>query len=112
MSASTTRRYRDPAWWSADYDSGWDRVKAAFRRDWEQTKHDFGGDEPDLKQDIDDTVKQATGKQAIPPPNQPNFEDFASAARFGYGARRRYGDQYREWNPDLETRLRSDWTSY
>ena len=44
---TATKRYRNPNWWSKEYDSAWDRVKAAFRRDWEQTKHDFGGDAPD-----------------------------------------------------------------
>ena len=47
---ATARKYNDPTWWNRDYDSGWDRVKEAFRRDWDQTKHDFGGDEPDLNQ--------------------------------------------------------------
>jgi hypothetical protein len=50
------------AWWSKDNDSNWDKVKGAFQRDWEQTKHDLGASSPDLKQDIPDTVKQAAGK--------------------------------------------------
>jgi hypothetical protein len=105
----TPRRYRDPSWWNRDYDSGWERTKAAFRRDWEQTKHDFGGKTPDLKQDVDDTVKQAAGKQSIPPPYQPNYEDFEPAYRFGFGARRHYGSTYPAWDDQLETQLRSDW---
>ncbi len=64
--------YRDPSWWDRDYDSGWERVKEAFRRDWTQTKRDFGASEPDLDQDVDDTVKQAFGKDPTPDENEPN----------------------------------------
>jgi hypothetical protein len=96
-----------PRWWKADYDSAWDRIKAAFRRDWEQTKHDFGGDEPDLNQDVPDTVGQAMGTRPIPPEGVPNFEENEPAYRFGYGARRNYGDA--TWDPALEKKLRADW---
>ena len=57
-----SNRY-NAVWWSKDNDSGWEKVKEAFHRDWDQTKHDFGGNPPDLKQDVPDTVKQAAGKQ-------------------------------------------------
>lgn len=105
------KQKRNPAWWNPEHESAWDRVKAAFRRDWDQTKHDFGGDEPDLNQDAGDTVAQMAGKKPIPPANQPNWEEFEPAYRFGYGARKHYGDTYRDWNDDLESRLRSDWSS-
>ena len=40
-----------------------DDAKEALERDWEQTKHDLPGMEgKDLDQDVDDTVKQAMGK--------------------------------------------------
>jgi hypothetical protein len=61
--AGTTR----PQWWTDKHTSTWDRVKAALRRDWEQTKADFSSDRPDLNQEIGDTVKQSVGKQPIPP---------------------------------------------
>jgi hypothetical protein len=46
----------------------------ALERDVEQTKHDFsrGRKGTDLDQDVDDTVKQAVGKEPIPPKNVPN----------------------------------------
>lgn len=113
---TATAGYRNPDWWSRDYDSTWDRVKEAFRRDWEQTKHDFGSSRArDLDQDVDDTLKQAVGVQSPPAANQPNIEDdedfefYEPAYRFGYGARRHYGSQYSTWNDDLEGRLRMDW---
>jgi hypothetical protein len=84
-------------------------VKAAFKRDWDQTKHDFGGKEPDTDQDVGDTVKQAAGKQPIPPRGQTTYEEVEDAYRFGYGARFQYQNQYRDWNPDLESQLRRDW---
>jgi hypothetical protein len=109
--ATPSSRYRNPSWWNQEHDSGWDRVKQAFRRDWDQTKHDFGGDEPDMKQDVNDTVGQAAGKKPIPPGDQPNFDEYEPAARFGYGARRQYGSRYSAWNSDLEDQLRRDWES-
>jgi hypothetical protein len=100
---------RNPKWWNKDNDSGWERVKAAFRRDWDQTKHDFGSNQPDLNQDVDDTVKQAAGKQPIPPRGQPTFEESEDAYRFGYGARSHYGKTYASWDKKLETQLEQDW---
>jgi hypothetical protein len=34
-----------PQWKTAEDDSTWERIKAAFANDWEQTKADFGDDE-------------------------------------------------------------------
>lgn len=103
------REQRNPRWWNKDNDSAWERVKAAFKRDWDQTKHDFGGKQPDMNQDVDDTVKQAAGKQPIPPRGLPVYEEIEDANRFGYGARSHYGKMYSNWDNNLETQLRSDW---
>ena len=92
-----------PSWYTDEHDNTWDRVKAAFRNDWEQTKHDFGSDKArDLDQDVDDTVKQMAGAEDT-------FESREPAFRFGHAARRNYGTQYSAWNNDLETRLKSDY---
>ncbi len=92
-----------PNWYTDEYDNGWDRVKAAFRNDWEQTKHDFGSkSSPDLKQDVDDTVRQAAG-------HEDPFDRHENAFRFGYAAQRHYRSHYPTWNDDLETKLRSDY---
>ena len=49
------------------------KVKEALKRDLEQTKSDLPGLEgEDLGQGIGDTLKQAAGKEAIPPEGQPN----------------------------------------
>ncbi len=84
-------------------------MKEAFRHDWEQTKHDFGGNAPDLNQDVDDTIGQATGAQPVPPGNRPAFDNDEYAYRFGYGARQHYDSSYPDWNDDLESRLRQGW---
>ena len=51
-----------------------DQVKEALKRDWEQTKSDLTGHKKgqELNQDVGDTVKQAAGREAIPPPGAPN----------------------------------------
>lgn len=103
------RERKNPSWWNKDNDSAWERAKAAFKRDWDQTKHDFGGKQPDTDQNVDDTVKQAAGKQPIPPRGQPVYEEIEDANRFGYGARSYYSNKYSNWNNDLETQLRRDW---
>ncbi len=103
------RNQRNPKWWNKDYDSSWDRVKAAFKRDWDQTKHDFGGNEPDTDQNVNDTVKQMAGKEPVPPRGVPAYEDYEDAYRFGYGARTYYAGQFSEWNEGLESQLQQDW---
>jgi hypothetical protein len=99
----------NPKWWNPEHESRWERVKAAFKRDWDQTRHDFGGKEPDTDQDVDDTLKQAAGKQPIPPRGQPTYEEIETAYRFGYGARGQYRSKYPTWNDQLETQLERDW---
>ena len=92
-----------PAWYTDEHDSNWERIKAAFKNDWEQTKHDFGSKSArDLGQDVDDTAKQAVGSDDA-------FENHEQAFRFGHGAQRQYRSQYPTWNNDLETRLRQDY---
>ena len=50
-----------------------DRAKEALKRDLEQTKADFTKEHGrELDQDVDDTVKQAAGKEPAPPEDQPN----------------------------------------
>jgi hypothetical protein len=100
----------NPKWWTKENDSGWDRVKAAFKRDWDETKHDMGGNQPETRQNANDTVKQATGNQPIPPRGQPVYEKAEPAYRFGYGARSQYGKRYSSWNSDLEKELKRDWS--
>jgi hypothetical protein len=103
---------REPKWMSEDHRSAWERVKAAFRRDWEQTKADVSSAGHDLNQDVGDTVKQAAGKQPIPPGNarNPSDEDWDSvedSLRYGYSARSQYRND--AWDDRLETKLRSEW---
>jgi hypothetical protein len=102
----------NPKWWNREHETRWERVKSAFRRDWDQTKHDLGGDAPDLNQNVDDTLKQAAGKQPIPRPGEPTYEDIEPAYRFGYGARRQFA-QHSMWNEELESSLKREWgTTY
>ncbi len=117
---------KNPNWWNAEHDSAWDRVKAAVKRDWEQTKHDLskGGDTrhgKDLDQDLGDTVKQAAGKQPIPPttvktPDGDNtkttkdgdWDRVESDYRYGVGARHHYGKDD-DWNDSVESKLKEEW---
>ena len=92
-----------PSWYTDEHDSGWNRVKAAFANDWEQTKRDFGSKtDRDLGQDVDDTVKQAASGAG-------GAENHEQAFRFGYAAQRQYKTKYPTWNNDLETQLRNDY---
>lgn len=104
----------NPKWWNEEHESTWGRVKAAMKRDWEQTKADMSSKGRDLDQDVDDTVKQAMGKQSIPPPGQPNRDEqewskAEEGYRYGVGARSQYGSQYNAWDDRLESKLRDDW---
>lgn len=56
-----------------DHNDTGDNVKDALKRDWEQTKEDMPGMEgKELDQDVDDTLRQATGKEDAPNLNTPN----------------------------------------
>jgi hypothetical protein len=101
--------YKNPNWWTTENDSSWEKVKAAFKRDWDQTKHDFGGRQPDTAQNVNDTVKQASGNQPIPPRGTPVYEKIEPAYRFGYGARSYYSQKYPKWDTKLEAELQRDW---
>lgn len=93
----------NPAWWTTEHDSRWDKVKAAFKRDWEQTKHDLGSDTArNLQQSAADTVKQAAGSQPVR-----SFDDLEPAFRYGHGAKSQYAGS--NWDEDFETKLRSDY---
>lgn len=84
-------------------DSTWDNIKHAMKRDWEQTKADFGSDNArDMDQDVDDTVKQMFGKDS-------NFEDHEPAFRYGHEASQRHGREHPEWNADLERKLEAEY---
>jgi len=100
---------KNPKWWTQDNDSAWNRAKEAFKRDWDQTKHDMGAKVPDTNQSVKSTVKQAAGTEAIPPRHQPTFEEVEPAYRFGHGAHSYYGGKYPQWNEDIEKRLEEDW---
>lgn len=92
-----------PKWYTNEHDNNWNRVKAAFQNDWEQTKHDFGSKNArDLNQDVPDTVKQAAGAPDA-------FENHEQAFRFGYAAQSQYKKQYPSWNNELDTQLRRDY---
>lgn len=94
-----------PKWYTDEHDGAWNRIKAAFGNDWEQTKRDFGSKSArELGQDVDDTVKQAAGASD-------GFENNEQAFRFGYAAQRQYKTKYPTWNDELETQLRSDYGS-
>lgn len=92
-----------PDWYTDDHDNSWERVKQAFRNDWEQTKHDFGSKNArDLGQDVDDTVKQAAGTDDA-------FENHEQAFRYGYAAQRQYKSKYPTWSNDLDNTLRGEY---
>ena len=108
----STTYVKRPSWYTEEDDSAWEKVKEAFRRDWQQTKHDFGSKVPDLNQNVGDTVSQATGSKPIPPANVPTAHPRSGktdtynevdepAYRYGYAASRRYGTQ-NEWDDRTE----------
>lgn len=106
-----------PTWWTEQYNSTWDRVKEALRRDWEQTKSDLSmptGRE--LHQSAMDTILQAIGREPLPLPHQPNSAPQDSnwhmdepAMRYGYGAGLHYPQQA-GWTAEQEASLKQEWS--
>lgn len=113
MATSTGRQQWHASYWNEQkHGSAWERVKEAMRRDWEQTKADFSKTKgQELNQDVDDTVKQAAGKQDIPPPVVPNpdFDKNEVPIQYGFGAHEEYGNRYTDWNDELESKLATEW---
>jgi hypothetical protein len=97
-----------PRWWNDEHTSAWDRIKAAFRRDWEQTKNDLSFKKAgrDLDQDVGDTVKQAAGKQPV---MTDDYDRLEPAMRYGYGASNYYRDDKDDWDDRTEGKLRQEW---
>jgi hypothetical protein len=109
-----TQQPSDPSTpWPTEEASGWDRVKEALRRDWDQTKHDFGMKfGQDLNQDVTDTVRQAVGSTPIPSPHVANADAWSdeAAVRYGYGAGLSANYRgFQAWGPELEAQLQRDW---
>jgi hypothetical protein len=108
-----------PSWWKEEvHGSSWSNIREAMRRDWEQTKKDLHVGGHEMNQNLRDTVKQATGKEALPRSDQPNppkvigdWSEVESPMSYGYGARARYGAEHPQWNDTLESKLKSDWES-
>jgi hypothetical protein len=109
---------KNPSWWNKEHDSAWDRVKAAMKRDWEQTKSDLSAHKAgkDLDQGAGDTVRQAAGKEEIPAANSPtpskqdrSWDDVEPTYRYAAGAHEQYGKVHPSWNDDLETKLSGEW---
>lgn len=112
---------RDPKWWSEKHGTAWERVKEALRRDWEQTKADVSSKGQELDQDVGDTLKQAAGKEYIPPagvPNPPDVKEIAKrndrdwievedSYRYGVGAHEEYPND--KWDDNLESKLSREW---
>lgn len=110
---------KNPTWWNDEHTSAWERVKGALKRDWEQTKSDLGAGGRDLDQDAGDTVKQAMGKQAMPPADRPtpsarrdereDWDRVEDDHRYGVGARHWYGQDGADWDDRVESKLREEW---
>jgi hypothetical protein len=108
-----------PKWWKQeDHGSAWSRVREAMKRDWEQTKKDLHAGGHELNQKVSDTVKQVSGKENIPPfdkANPPkvigNWDDVEFPVGYGYGAHKKYGTDFPQWNDRLESTLKSEWDS-
>ncbi len=113
-----------PTWWKEEqHEKTWERVKEAMKRDWEQTLSDVGvKGKHDLDQDVDDTVKQASGKDKIPQAGMPNapggtpahatsskWQDVETPLKYGVAARDYYGKDHSAWNPELEGKLKGEW---
>lgn len=99
-----------PTWYTDESDSTWERVKSAFKNDWEQTKNDFGADRArDLDQDVDNTVKQMLGKESTVRYGEMDYDDMDDAFKYGYLGRTHFGEKYPTWDDELRDNLRNDY---
>lgn len=119
----TTSNVARPSWYTEKDDTAWTRIKEAFKRDWQQTEHDFGANVPNLQQQVGDTVGQATGSKPIPAGNTPtphaakntsSYQDQdESNYRYGYAAYRHYipeSDVEEDDWEGSESMIRNEWS--
>jgi len=89
--------------YTEEENSTWERVKAAMKNDWEQTKNDFGSNEArNLNQDVDDTMKQMFNADD-------KFENRKQALRFGLAAQQKYRSKFPKWTTELDSQLSNDY---
>lgn len=93
--------------------SGWERVREALRRDWEQTRHDLHVGGHELNQGVKDTLRQIAGRQTLPPIDRPNpprilgsFAEAEGPMRFGWSAQH---DEVEDRFSLIEPQLRQQW---
>jgi hypothetical protein len=100
-------------WKKAKHGRAWDRAKEALKRDWSPIKADFHANSgKELRQGADDTMKQAAGREPIPPQKQanpPDFDKVEPAIAYGFGAHEEYGQKYPTWDERLEANLSDEW---
>lgn len=105
-----------PSWWAERDSTTWNRIKSAFRRDWEQTKSDLtaGRAGHELDQHMADTIRQMSGSDPLPIEGEPTGVDLEvsrspaeRAFELGYNAAAHFNG---EWTPAVESRLRTEWT--
>ena len=119
--ATTETEVVRPNWYTESDDSAWSHIKEAFRRDWQQTEHDFGANASNLNQQIGDTLGQATGSKPIPPGNMPTphapkassyHDEDEPNYRYGYAAYRHFVAESEApddaWENSEET-IRNEW---
>ncbi len=117
MKTEQRNDWNAPYWSNEKHGNAWDRVKEAFKRDWEQTKADVSSGGKELNQQVSDTVKQAAGTEPIPKGDRPNpatevkatWYDVEPAFRYGVASREQYSQSYQAWDDSLETKLSSEW---
>jgi hypothetical protein len=116
------QRQWHPTWHTAEHATSWGRAREAVRRDWQQTRRDLHVGGHELNQRASDTLKQAVGRQAIPPNGRTNparvigdlvgeWEWVEPPAEYGYSARLQFGLTYPEWCYELDRDLKREWES-
>jgi hypothetical protein len=87
--------------WGAPQQPAWQRVKEALRRDWVQTKADFGLGGSSLGHGLGDTLKQAVGATRFPAPVA-MVSAAEPAVAIDAGAHRRHRAVFEAWNGEIE----------
>jgi hypothetical protein len=114
MTRASSGAMSNPSWWTSGDTNGWDRVREALQRDWDQTKHDLHVGGHELNQGLTDTVEQAAGRSPMPPIDKANppkvvgrWEDAEMPIGYGYAARnhRRLASDWDTGRPWDEVRI-------
>ena len=102
-------KQHQPRWWRPEYEAAWEQARRDFEHDREADEEIIEADTADPDRQTGDRDYEDFGRGESAEYRMSVEQDAEEACKFGFGARKHYGAEFRAWGPELEARLQSDW---